>query len=624
MSALNIEELMDHISQIAVIDPKALESIAQEITLANIPYKQSYSEYQSGGWHTAMLYNGSGKAAHNEIAEGQAKPTEVMEQLPATKAFLDKLGLDYFAVRVAKADPDAYLWEHKDYIELGPSNKLRLHLPVASNSKARMQFNNFSVHMAPGYLWKLSPVVNHAISNEGDESRVHLILDCYVNENLENLVAREMLSDKYVKPLPVMDDQEKEKIISKSKDILFNKGVSSAEDAMLKTFHAYDLGDQTSYDLLVDFYKEQGFKSREHHWLKESMERMVVREKVDVKDNKINLRGTVYSAEHENQDLPQYQIMEQLLDTCRNIHGIDSAYIRGSLARGDADPYSDIDLLCVVTPDKFKQYIEQVDDVLSKNHKLLTPAWVDTIVKDFGGVGFVYLMEEQGKIYQTDLYIACQGSPGMQRLINLPHKQQVFKAKKERCLSPVQQRHLDEQNYRLYSDNVNQTIRLINEEDDTPEKAVIEMCVLSFMIKKCLARGDSFVAGNEFNMWKKSFIKLARMKYDPELKDYGFYHVKNLKEKVHDEGMLFEDLKTISMASLNNESFGKMHRYAVDFVKKEYPDIHARHKNMLEALNLHILGSANENLADIIAKTPAANDDNPVFKIKTYPTKDLK
>jgi predicted nucleotidyltransferase len=230
-----------------------------------------------------------------------------------------------------------------------------------------------------------------------------------------------------------------------------------------------------AYDLLVDFYKEQGFKAREHYWLKESMERMVVREKVDVKDNKVNLRGLVYHAQHENEELPQYQIMDRLLETCRNIEGIDSAYSRGSLARGDADRYSDIDLLCVVTPDKFKQYVEQVDEMLGKNHKLLTPGWVDTIVKDFGGVGFVYLIEEQDKIYQADLYIACQGSPGLQRLTNLPHKQQVFKAKKERHLPPAQQRHLDEQTYILHADKVNETIQTVNEAEDTPEKTLIEI-----------------------------------------------------------------------------------------------------------------------------------------------------
>ena len=607
MPALNIEELMDHVSQIAVIDSKTLYNISQEIALAKINFKQSYSDYQSGGWHTAMLYNGSGNAAVNEIAEGHAKPTEIMEQLPQTKAFLEKLGLDYFAVRVAKADPGAYLWEHKDYIELGASNKLRLHLPVKSNPQACMQFSNFSVQMATGYLWKLSPVVNHAISNEGPEERIHLILDCYVNENLENMVARETLSDKYVRSLPVMDAAEKDRVLAHCRELVFRGGIAATEDFLLKTFHHYDLEDQTSYDLLVEFYKGLGFKAREHYWLKESMERMVVREKVDAKDNKVSLRGLVYHAEHDDTGLPQYKIMEQLLETCRNIVGIESAYIRGSLARGDADRYSDIDLLCIVTPDRFKQYIEQADEMLRKNHRLLTPGWVDTIVKDFGGAGFVYLIEEEDKIYQADIYIACQGSPGLQRLAALPHKQQVFKARRDRNIPSPYQRHLDEQTYMLHADKVNETIQRINNAEETPETTLNEMNVLAFMIKKCLNRGDSFVAGNEFNMWKKAFIKLIRQKYDPDLKDYGFYHVKKLQEQANDNGRLYEDLVAISKAALTEENFSMMHSYAVHFVEHEYPELYLKHCHALSALNRHIAGEARENLGDILNRKTAGD-----------------
>ncbi len=587
-NVIDTDKLMDSISQLLRLDPHQMAAIVAEVGGAAIPYKQSYSDYQSGGWHTAMLYNPTGSTDNNEIKDGHAVPTNVMKALPQTQAFLDGLGLSYFAVRVAKTEPGSYLWEHKDYIELGQDNKLRLHIPLVSNPNARMQFNNCSVHMAPGYIWKLNPTVNHSIANRGESDRTHLILDCYMNDHLQDLVMSEMLMDRYVQPKPDLGPQ-RAVIIDEARSLLFSAGVHKAEDLLLKSFHDYDLGNQTSYDLLVDFYKDLGFKDRERHWIKESIERMVVREKIDAKDARVNMSGTFFRVAHENPDLPHYEVLKNVLETCRKIEGLDSAYIRGSLARGDADPVSDIDLLCVVTPDKFENYIEQVRQAVQDKHGAIHPGWTDTIVKDFGGVGFVYLTEHEGKLYQLDLYIACKGSPGLQRLEDLPYKQQVFRVRRNMNTDVEQRERYAGLIYRLHEDHVKRTISNINAVPETPERTLTEINVLGFMIKKCLSRGDDFVAGNEFNMWKKAFIRLVRQKYDPELQDYGFYHVKRLKDTAPDGERLFSDLQEMNKVELTSATFERFHGYAMGFVQREFPQLYAENKETIDSINKHIL-----------------------------------
>jgi hypothetical protein len=59
-------------------------------------------------------------------------------------------------------------------------------------------------------------------------------------------------------------------------------------------------------------------------------------------------------------------------------------------------------------------------------------------------------------------------------------------------------------------------------------KTLLELNVLSVMLKKCLMRGDDFVASSEYSMWRNCFIKLVRWKCDVDFRDYGFYYVKRL------------------------------------------------------------------------------------------------
>ena len=582
---IDIDLLLDSVAQVHPVATETTTAIAQEIIQAGIPYQKSYGDYQSGGWLTAMIYNTSGKSENNVVTEGEAKPTELLDIMPTTRNFLESLGLNYFAVRIAKTEPGAYLWEHRDYLELGSNNKLRLHVPLVTNKDAVMQFSDCSVHMALGSIWKLNPTVNHAISNTGTSERIHLILDCYMNDTLRDMVAQESLSDRHVRILPILNAEEKARIQSEARLLFKSCGMDAAEDLFLKTFHTYNLGQETSYDLLIDFYTHMGFEERAKHWIQANIERMDVRDKADPKDAKINMKGTFFQAVHETDSLPQYGILKSVLNTCRAIEGLESAFIRGSLARGDADPFSDIDLLCVVAPEKFSSFVSKVNAAIQNNHGGIMPGWVDTIVKDFGGVGFVNLINQQGELYQLDLYIACQGNPGLNALNALPHKQEVFHARRERAIT---ERHAGLK-YRLHAEEVTRAIDELTAPNDNIEKTFTELCVLAFMIKKCLRRGDGFVAASEFTMWKKAFVKLARQKYDPDLQEYGFYHVKKLEKQLGDQGNFFENLKLINNAPLTYENFCVMHQYAMDFVRQHAPDVFVRNSAAILMLSNHIL-----------------------------------
>lgn len=586
MFRLGASKLMESISQLTEIQPDVLRAMTDEIRSASINYKTVYGDYQSGGWHTAILYAPDGENNDGLVHDGEAKRTSLVNNLPVTQSFLEELGLDFFTVRIARNDHDSWLWEHRDYVELNEEKKrLRLHVPLVSNPDAMMQFPQCKVHVAPGWIWKLDPTVSHAISNTGTATRMHLILDCYVNSTLRHMLNKEILEEEHVQPLPRLNLEKRTKLLARAQDLFTRQGSEKADQYLLKTFHQFDLGTQTSYDLLVDFYRDMGFRSRENYWISEQSTRIYNRGKTNAGAPVFNMRGLLFSNPHASKsDLPQFSIFKQVLQTCRLYTGLERVYVRGSLARGDADPYSDIDLLCVVAPEQFASFIKQIDTGIKERHNPLGDAWVDTIVKGFGGVGFVYLLQTDQGLYQLDLYVACRGHPSLDHLNRVPHKQEIFRHDR----NEGDNQHFDTMHYRLHSEMVEQEIRRINSIEPSVFRTLTELSVLGFMIKKCMERGDEFVAGNEFNSWKGCFIKLVRHKFDKQHRDYGFYHVKRLMDEANDHGSLYKDLCAITSHPLEMENFKEVNRYAMTFAQMHFPETYMQQQDMISAVTWHI------------------------------------
>ncbi|KAG9950623.1 hypothetical protein KCU85_g3359, partial [Aureobasidium melanogenum] len=460
-----------------------------------------------------------------------------------------------------------------------------------------MQFSQHKVYVACGWIWKLDPTISHAISNTGVVPRIHLILDCYVNEALQRMLNDEILEEKYVQVLCPLGFQMRNQYLTQAQDLFVQEGRAKAEEHLLKLFHQFDLGTETSYDLLIDFYHNMGFKGRENYWIAEQIARVHHREKTEFSMLSRNSRGTLFSNPHAMiACLPHFNIFMQILRTCRNYAGLEQVYVRGSLARGDADPHSDIDLLCVVAPHEFASYVDQIDVGIREQHNPVSARWVDTIVKDFGGVGFVYLVEFDKQLYQLDLYVACQGHPSLDYLDRVPHKQEIFRQSRRKGSD---RRH-ETLHYRLLSAAVKQKIQSIRNEEPSVSQTLTELNVLAFMVKRSLSRGDEFVASDRYNMWKHCFIKLVRHRFDTQHRDYGFYHVKRLIVEAKDNGMIYKDICAINNSPPTNENLLQAHLYAMDFANSHFLDDFTRQGRMIRAVSRHLEGYKPQPLATLL------------------------
>lgn len=257
-----MNDLICSVSQIAKMDADAIWRCVSEIQRATLPWKEEYKEYQSSGWQTATLMNPTGNHLENAIYDGQACATDLLALLPNTSLLLNSLNLKIMWARVARLKPNSFLWEHIDYQDLNKTPKVRLHIPLATNSRSEICFAKQNVHLGEGYLWKLNPTHVHAACNLGTSDRIHLIIDCYQDQKLEKMISHEWLDEEFVRSKSIYQENMTEKLIH-----LNSIGYKdSALSLILKLFHKYDLTPHTSYDVASSYLTKSGLVEEAQEW----------------------------------------------------------------------------------------------------------------------------------------------------------------------------------------------------------------------------------------------------------------------------------------------------------------------------------------------------------------------
>ena len=255
------------IADVGTLDGSLLKLVARELARTVIPWTINYADYQSNGWLTASLMNGSKRTDDTTIRDGKAQPTELLLQLPATRRLLDSLSLDIFWARIARLEPNSFLWEHVDYTEFEDKNRLRLHIPVSTNEGAEIVFADFAVHMTQGVLWMLNPKDIHGAVNRGHTSRLHLILDCRVNDRLSSLLQEcRPIERAAFRALPTPNESVIAGRIQMAGCLILAGFRREGERQILNLFHDYHLPAGKTLELVSDIYRRLGMPDLASIW----------------------------------------------------------------------------------------------------------------------------------------------------------------------------------------------------------------------------------------------------------------------------------------------------------------------------------------------------------------------
>lgn len=261
------EDFIDQISYIKTFDLDSISVILAEIMRANILWIEEYNEYQSGGWSTAALYNVSGNPNDVVIQDGTGIPTTALTKLmPYTQKFIDKLGLKIMSVRLARLSANSFLWEHVDYSELDQKKRYRLHIPLTTNSSALFVIAGKTLTLNLGYLWLIEPIKPHGVCNLHGSDRIHIILDCYQNDSLDELIIQKQLSNIKISQLPPLEEPLLSQAINCSTKLLDLGFSKAAENNLLQLFFRYSMPAGMPYDLIVDLYNTNNREKESSYW----------------------------------------------------------------------------------------------------------------------------------------------------------------------------------------------------------------------------------------------------------------------------------------------------------------------------------------------------------------------
>jgi hypothetical protein len=149
--------------------------------------------YYEGDWSgVALRSTGHRVALFSDPTAGPAafKDTELLARCPNVKRALSAFECPLMSVRFLRLGPGSRIVEHRDY-QIGlDEGEVRMHVPILSGPSVDFILGGEEVRMAPGECWYLDVTQMHQVTNRGTATRVHLVVDCVVNDwLLELLVA---------------------------------------------------------------------------------------------------------------------------------------------------------------------------------------------------------------------------------------------------------------------------------------------------------------------------------------------------------------------------------------------------------------------------------------------------
>lgn len=87
-------------------------------------------------------------------------------------------------------EPGAEIHAHRDLTGASMNNRIRFHVPIVTNPNVDFRVSGERVQMKPGELWYLDTSYKHSVANYGEQSRVHIVMECAINETIQPIIPR--------------------------------------------------------------------------------------------------------------------------------------------------------------------------------------------------------------------------------------------------------------------------------------------------------------------------------------------------------------------------------------------------------------------------------------------------
>lgn len=205
----------------------------------------------------------------------------------------------------------------------------------------------------------------------------------------------------------------------------------------------------------------------------------------------------------------QFALLESAADVFTAGSAVTHLYVRGSLASGTADRLSDLDFIIGIADAHFPEFVHVCGALMINEFNAVLPGWRDTIVADLGGLGYVYLVECDGKLQQIDLYLVPASRAGA---VQQRTGAACVYTKPDHPEGPTDPR-------------VNDFIAVELARPRGCTELLIEVLVLGLMIRKRIVRGQRYIAYAETYLLNTAVKDLIKAALAPTSTFYGWYHL---------------------------------------------------------------------------------------------------
>ena len=141
--------------------------------------------YYEGVWSGVSLRSVTGKASSlfpDPSRTDFYADTPLMERCGYFRRVTGAFECGLESVRLLKLGPGARIREHSDF-DLGFEYRIvRVHIPVRTSAEVEFVVGGERVSMGEGECWYLDLSLDHSVANAGEGDRVHLVVDCVVND----------------------------------------------------------------------------------------------------------------------------------------------------------------------------------------------------------------------------------------------------------------------------------------------------------------------------------------------------------------------------------------------------------------------------------------------------------
>lgn len=131
----------------------------------------------NGDWRSISLRSASGKSQDIYAHAGKYQDTPLLQASPYMNSIVNSWRCEKESIRLLALAPGSVIKPHKDpgcsYME----GNFRIHIPVVTNPGVHFTIKDQRLHLKAGECWYLDFNESHSIVNEGNETRVHLIID---------------------------------------------------------------------------------------------------------------------------------------------------------------------------------------------------------------------------------------------------------------------------------------------------------------------------------------------------------------------------------------------------------------------------------------------------------------